>query len=78
MVLIDILALLASLGVKLIGFPAQLRARTGMAWQLSAGMCLSYLIWVVQGSLAGDWTLAASQAVGVVLTAALLMQSRKT
>lgn len=94
MLIVDILAMVASLGVKLVGFPAQLRAgraaRTappcprcggggqGMVWQLSAGMCLSYLIWVVQGAMAGDWTLAISQAIGVALTAALLVQARPT
>lgn len=75
----DVLTALASLGVKFIGFPAQIRAgrqrRPGLVWQLAAGMCASYLLWVVHGVMHHDWVEIISQGAGVITTAVLLVQA---
>lgn len=74
MVVLSVMALVASLGVKLVGFPAQLRH--GKTSQMMSGsMCVSYAIWTCQGALALDWALVWSSAVGVVLCTAMLAQS---
>lgn len=71
---VDALTLVVSLLVKVVGFPLQLRVgRTapGLALLMLGG----YLTQVTQAALSKDWTLVASQGLGILMSGALLVQS---
>lgn len=83
---VSVAALIVSISVKAIGFPAQLAAGRkarreglppGMSSWLAGIMCASYAIWVLQGALTGNWALICAQGAGVVLTGLLFLQSRR-
>ena len=74
----------ASLGVKFVGFPSQMRANhkarrqglpAGMVQRLAAGMCAAYLLWVVDGLVNHDWTVVVGQGFGVITTGILVAQA---
>jgi hypothetical protein len=76
-VVLDFAAVGASLWVKIVGFPRQLKAGSGMVSSMSGGMAVSYSVWVLQGAVARDWALVASSVLGVAGALALLVQSRR-
>ena len=82
--LIDLLTGAASLSVKFIGFPSQMRANhaawraslpAGLVWKAAAAMCASYALWVIHGLAVHDWVEIASQGFGVVTTGMLTAQA---
>jgi lipid-A-disaccharide synthase-like uncharacterized protein len=81
---IDVATGAASLGVKFIGLPSQIRANhtawreslpAGLVWKAATAMCLSYLLWVVHGIAHGDPVEIVSQGFGVITTAILAAQA---
>ena len=82
--MVDLLTGAASLGVKFVGFPSQMRANhkarrqglpAGMVQRLAAGMCAAYLLWVVDGLVNHDWTVVVGQGFGVITTGILVAQA---
>lgn len=82
--LIDVLTALASLSVKVVGFPTQIREghrallarrRAGITWQAAAAMCVSYAVWVVHGLAVHDLVEVWGQGFGVLTTAVMLAQA---
>jgi hypothetical protein len=64
----------ASLGVKFVGFPCQVR-KGQTNFTFAAAACVSYALWVVHGALTRDWTEVLSQGMGVVTTGILVVQA---
>ncbi len=68
----------ATLSVKLIGYPAQIRkiARSGSVENLSlthfALSFVSYVLWTMHGLLKDDWVIIAGQGLGIVTSGVLL------
>ena len=74
---ISIATVIATLSVKLVGYPAQIRkvAQSRSEGNLSLthiGLAfVSYLLWTIHGVLKGDWVIIAGQGLGIVTSGVL-------
>lgn len=78
--IVGVATVVTSIAVKVIGMPHQLREHhrrkstegtSAPLWWLSLA---SYICWTLHGLLKGDWVVVSGQALGVVLSAAVLWQ----
>jgi len=78
--LIGTLTVIVSIAVKLIGLPDQIRknfirkSTKGVSTLFISLLCLSYILWVIYGSLQNDWFIVIGHGFGVLTTGIILCQ----
>lgn len=80
MTVVGILAVIASLAVTTLGFPAQIyknykrKTCEGLSFLLICSHCASFSLWSVYGFMKPDWFIVAARSIGCVLIFVILLQ----